>query len=223
LTQPIPDARLPPIDFPKRVSPVTDVSDFVDFSITVCGIEELDEHAAKNITHVLSILDPGWPEPDAFGSFGEHERLSLRFEDIIDELPGKDAPQPEHVEQLLRFGRDLASEKDAHLLVHCQMGISRSTAAMTLILAQARRDRPPADALAEVARIRRKAWPNLRMIEFGDEMLGLKGDLIRAAEDRYGYVLSRRPDLGPLMIEMGRAREVGRARPIPPDPDGSMY
>lgn len=197
---------------------MTDSSEFVDFSITVCGIEELTDHAAKPVSHVLSILDPGWPEPDAFGSYGEHERLSLRFEDIIDEIPGKEGPRVEHVERLLGFGRDLASEPGAHLLVHCQMGISRSTAAMTLILAQARPDRPAADALAEVARIRRKAWPNLRMIELGDELLGRGGELVRAAEARYGYVLSRRPDLGPLMIDMGRAREVERGwAGLPPE------
>jgi predicted protein tyrosine phosphatase len=198
---------------------VTDVSDFVDFSITVCGLDELGEHAAKRVTHVLSILDPGWPDPAAFGAFGEHERLSLRFEDIIDAHPGKAAPGPEHVERLLSFGRDLAAEPGAHLLVHCQMGISRSTAAMTLILAQARPDRPAAEAVAEVARIRRKAWPNLRMIEIGDAMLGRDGTLVRAAEERYGYVLSRRPEIGPLMVDMGRAREVERARPVQPGSD----
>ena len=99
------------------------------------------------------------------------------------------------------------------------MGISRSTAAMTLILAQARPDRPAAEAVAEVARIRRKAWPNLRMIEIGDAMLGRDGTLVRAAEERYGYVLSRRPEIGPLMVDMGRAREVERARPVQPGSD----
>src|SRR5216683_601992 len=70
-----------------RGAAVTSASEFVDFHITVCGIEELAGHGTMGVTHVLSILDPGFPDPDAFGAFGEHERLDLRFHDVIDELP----------------------------------------------------------------------------------------------------------------------------------------
>ena len=58
---------------------------FAPFRITVCGIEELSGHCDANVSHVLSILDPEWPVPEAFGAFGEHARLELRFHDIIDE------------------------------------------------------------------------------------------------------------------------------------------
>jgi hypothetical protein len=36
---------------------------------------------------VLSILDPDWPVPEAFGSFGEHKKLELRFHDVIEGKP----------------------------------------------------------------------------------------------------------------------------------------
>src|SRR5690348_633064 len=117
---------------------VTSTLPFVGFDITVCGIAELAGHGTAGVTHVLSILDPGSPAPAAFDGFGEHERLDLRFHDIVDELPGMRLAQPEDVTALLRFGRDLMRVPKAHLLVHCQMGISRSTASMALILAQAR-------------------------------------------------------------------------------------
>jgi hypothetical protein len=58
----------------------------IPFKTTVCGIEELPDHSAVGVTHVLSILDPGWPVPDAFGSFGEHQRLELRFNDVIEDF-----------------------------------------------------------------------------------------------------------------------------------------
>ena len=35
-------------------------SPFVPFAITVCGIEELYGHCATGVSHVLSLLDPGW-------------------------------------------------------------------------------------------------------------------------------------------------------------------
>ena len=190
---------------------MTSATPFVDFAITVCGIEELDGHCTAGVTHVLSILDPNWPEPPAFGAFGEHERLALRFHDIVEEQPGMRLPQREDVAALLGFGRDLAGEPGAHLLVHCHMGISRSSAAMTLILAQARSDRPAAEALAEVVRIRPRIWPNLRMIEFGDELLGRDGEIVAAARRRYGSVISLRPETAEKMSAAGRGREIRSA------------
>ena len=184
------------------------------FRITVCGISELPEHSEVGVSHVLSILDPDWPVPDAFGSFGEHARLELRFHDVIEEVPGMVAPRREHVEQVLAFGRDLLVEPagKANLLVHCHAGISRSTAAMILILAQARPDLPAETVAREVLRIREKAWPNLRIIEMGDELLGRRGEIVAAARGLYGAQLVRRPELGTMMSEGGRQREVETAR-----------
>lgn len=190
---------------------MTSASDFVDFQITVCGVAELGGHSAMGVTHVLSILDPGFPDPDAFGAFGEHERLDLRFHDITEERPGMRLAQREDVAALLRFGRDLMREPRPHLLVHCHMGISRSTAAMALVLAQARPDRTALEALAEVRRIRERIWPNLRVIELGDELLGRRGELVDAAVARYRHVIERRPEVGRMMTEMGRGREVRAA------------
>ena len=102
--------------------------------LTICGLEELAGHCeAPGVTHVLSILDPGWPEPEALGAFDLHRRLELRFHDVIEAGPGWIAPESRDVEQLLTFGRDLTDARGTHLLVHCHAGVSRSTAAATLI------------------------------------------------------------------------------------------
>ena len=34
-----------------------------DLRLTVCGLTELEGHRAGRATHVLSILDPDFPEP----------------------------------------------------------------------------------------------------------------------------------------------------------------
>ena len=184
--------------------------DFVPFGLTVCGIEELNGFCEAGVTHVLSILDPGHPEPAAFGAYGEHKRLELRFHDIIDPYMGQTLPQRADVERILAFGRDLLTEPAGvgGLLVHCHAGISRSTAALTMILAQASPDRPAAEALAAVVNIRHKAWPNLRMIEFADEMLGRRGELVAAVRARHVSYGRERPDLVQFMIDNGRVREV---------------
>jgi predicted protein tyrosine phosphatase len=181
------------------------------FGLTICGIEELAGHAAGGVSHVLSILDPGWPEPEALGAFEVHRRLKLRFHDVIDPRPEWLAPQSWDVELLLAFGRELAAAPDRHLLIHCHAGISRSTAAATLILAQARPDRPADEALRAVVRMRPRAWPNLRMIELGDALLGRGGEIVAAAAAHYRRALDREPWLAEAMIDGGRGREVAEA------------
>ena len=184
------------------------------FGITVCGIEELAGHSETRASHVLSILDPSTPAPEAFGAFGEHEKLELRFDDIVDETVGMQAPQPGHVEQILAFGRSLAAEKPggAHLLVHCHAGISRSTASMVLILAQAMPEQPAASIVAMVHGIREKAWPNLRLIEMGDALLRRDGALVQAASALHWVQIGRRPHLVEFMERGGRGREIAAAR-----------
>jgi len=190
------------------------VSEIVPFKITICGIDELAGHCAVGVSHVLSILDPGAPQPPAFGAFGEHRRVELRFDDVIEEVPEKIAPRRSHVEAILEFGRDLPAEPSpvAHLLVHCHAGISRSTAAMSLILAQTRPDLPADDVLAEILRIRSRAWPNLRIIELGDALLGRNGAIAAAASRLHAAQIRLQPQLAHDFSANGRAREVDRAR-----------
>src|SRR5438105_2565034 len=114
---------------------------FAPFRLTICGIPELGEHCAAGVTHALSILDPEWPDPPAFADFAPCSRLALRFYDIIEAEPDRLAPARVDVERLLAFGREVGASAESHLLVHCHAGVSRSTAAAALILAQARPDR----------------------------------------------------------------------------------
>ena len=180
------------------------------FKITVCGLQELSGHAAAGVTHVLSIIDPDYPSPTEFGAYGEHARLELRFDDIIEELPGRVAPQPEDVRRLLAFGRDLDAQmpSGAHLLVHCHAGVSRSSASMSLLLAQATPERPGEEIFREILAIRPQIWPNLRIVEMGDAMLGRDGDLVRAVHGVYRSQAEKRPELIEEMRSNGRAREV---------------
>lgn len=186
------------------------------FRITICGIPELGGHAAAGVTHVLSILDPEWPDPLDFAGFTPHRRLALRFHDIIEPLPDRLAPSRDDVIRLLAFGGELRETAGGHLLVHCHAGVSRSTAAAALILAQAEPDRPAREALDAVAQLRPRAWPNLRLLELGDALLGRDGEIVAAAGALYRRALDREPYLEEAMIDNGRGREVIAAfnRPI---------
>jgi predicted protein tyrosine phosphatase len=160
-------------------------------ALTVCGLDELDGHAGRGVTHVLSILDPDWPEPEALLAFDPHFRATFRFHDAIEPAQGVVLPGRADIEAILAFGREAGDV--SHLLIHCHAGISRSTAAMLMILAQAY-PRESEDAAGErLLAIRPQAWPNSRMIAFADELLGRDGRLTAAVSRIYSERLKTHP------------------------------
>ena len=183
--------------------------------LTICGISELSDPRQRSVTHVLSILDPDHPDPEAFAAYDPHHRTILRFHDIIHPIPGMIMPEPAHVEAVLRFGNDVAQDPhervEGHLLVHCHMGVSRSTAAMMTLLAQAHPDESEERLFERLADIRPQAWPNSLMIEFADDLLSRNGRLVEALRRHYGRQLERMPNYMQVMRDLGRGREVEMA------------
>ncbi|MBM6594556.1 tyrosine phosphatase family protein [Microvirga pudoricolor] len=183
--------------------------------LTICGIEELPSHRERTVTHVLSVLDPDLPEIEAFQAYGAHHRTTLRFHDIIDPRPGWIMPTRAHMEEILSFGSELASSQagksDGHLLVHCHMGVSRSTAAMLSLLAQVYPDESEDNLFARLREIRPQAWPNSVMIGFADELLGREGRLTEGLRRHYGRQIEANPKLSGWMGDLGRSREVEMA------------
>ena len=183
--------------------------------LTICGLEELDSHRDRAVTHILSIIDPDCPDPDAFQAYDSHHRTILRFHDIVEPFEGYVMPERGHVEAILGFGQslidDAGARNEGHLLVHCHMGISRSTAAMAMLLAQTYPDQPEAEILDRLVAIRPQAWPNSRMIEFADDLLSRRGRLTAALGPLYARQLAARPDLDETMRRHRRGREVDMA------------
>ena len=188
--------------------------------LTICGLEELAGHCeVAGVTHVLSILDPGFPEPDPIRNIDLNRRLKLHFHDVIEAVPGWIPPERWDVELLLAFGRNLSEAAHerwvvgggSHLLVHCHAGVSRSTASAILLLAQRDPDRAAHDVVGQVIRLRPRAWPNLRIIEIGDALLGRDGEIVAAVGALYRLALDREPGLAEAMISAGRGREVAAA------------
>ena len=185
--------------------------------LTICGIEELPKHEARSVTHVLSLIDPGWPEIAAFQSFDDHHRVILHCHDIIDPVPGKVMPARDDVAAVLKFGEDLAASASdrggqaGHLLVHCHMGVSRSTASMLALLAQVHPNETEDRLFERLREIRQQAWPNSVMVGHADDLLGRGGRLTAALRRHYGHQIKRDPGLADWMIELGRRREVEMA------------
>ena len=180
--------------------------------LTICGLDELVHHGTRGVTHVLSILDPDWPEPEAFRAYDRHHRITLYFHDVIEPGPGIVLPDVDHVDAIFAFGHtladDAAARAEGHLLVHCHMGISRSTAAMLMLLAQADPQADEDGLFERLHEIRPQAWPNSRMIAFADERLGREGRLTAALSRHYARQLATEPGVAEPMRRAGRGREV---------------
>ena len=184
--------------------------------LTICGLEELTHHSTRGVSHVLSLLDPEYPEPEAFAGYGAHHRTILRFHDAIEPAPNTVLPTEGHVEAILNFGKTLArrtgsEREDGHLLVHCHAGVSRSTAAMAMLLAQVYPEEDEDMLLARLTSLRPQAWPNSRMIGFADAQLSRGGRLTAALGRLYARQLALRPHLTEVMRQLGRGREIEMA------------
>ena len=98
------------------------------------------------------------------------------------------------------------------MLVHCHMGISRSTAAMAILMAQSDPGHTEERIFSQLIDLRPQAWPNSLMVEFADDLLNREGRLMTALASLYARQLAKRPETEHFMRTHGRGREVEMAR-----------
>jgi predicted protein tyrosine phosphatase len=148
--------------------------------IHVCSLSRLPKIVADTgARHVVSLIgdEARLQRPDCIAP---ENHLWLRFHDISAPLDGYVMPGEQHVAELLDFVREW--DRQAPLVVHCYMGISRSTAtAFTTVCAlNPRRDE---DSIAQaLRRASPTATPNRRIVSIADRLLGRDGRMIAAIE-----------------------------------------
>ena len=179
----------------------------VPYRITICGLAELGEHAAAGCSHVVSILDPTWPDPADFATYGPHRRVVWRFDDVVAARVGVVAPGLPDVSAIVALGETLEREGAEHVLIHCHAGISRSTATAVILLARGNPGRE-AEAFEAVAGIRPRSWPNALMLQIADDLLGRDGALVAPLADHQRRVAAAYPDFAQLLRGTERAHEV---------------
>src|SRR3954468_18768503 len=162
----------------------------------VCGLDELALHSREAPTHVVSILDPEQPEPPALVNCRPDKLLRLRFHDAIERSIAVKLPTIEDAVAILAFGSRFGV--GARPLVHCHYGISRSTAAMAMLIA-----RDPSltgdEVFARLLRIRPRAWPNSLMVRHADDLMSRRHRLMPALGRLYFRQLRRIPDIAEFM------------------------
>jgi predicted protein tyrosine phosphatase len=133
--------------------------------------------------YLISIGGPSDREPAGF--YNVVQRLRLVFEDVSSQASGGAAP--DDIERLVAFARTVDLSK-GHLLVHCQAGISRSSAAAAIVIAVRLGSGREDEALDLLWQIHPPAHPNRHMLALADEILGTGGRLAAAAR-RHGAAL----------------------------------
>ncbi|MEM8749530.1 MAG: tyrosine protein phosphatase [Pseudomonadota bacterium] len=175
-------------------------------AIHVCPLEKLNHVLAiSGPCRLLTLCGPG--KETAPPSHAEHGFLQLVFNDINEPREGLIAPDESHVKAIIDFVT--IWDRKVPLVIHCWMGISRSTAA-ALIASAALYPQAPAEGLASLLRSKSPmATPNRLMVEHADTILGRKGELVDAVD-----AIGRGQDamLGePFTIALGELRALSDA------------
>jgi predicted protein tyrosine phosphatase len=89
-------------------------------------------------------------------------------------------PKEQHVNNIISFLQPIVeSDKVYNLGVNCFAGVSRSTAIG--IIAWVMQGKTPTEALNEIIKVRPQAWPNLRILKFASNRLGV--DLVEPVKN----------------------------------------
>ncbi|PCH82615.1 MAG: tyrosine protein phosphatase [Hyphomicrobiales bacterium] len=148
-------------------------------SIIVCPLNKVKEAARiSGATHMLTLLgkEQKVSRPD---SIPASQHLHLSFSDVTEPTEGFVAASASDIEQLIEFVT-VQWKADTPLLIHCWMGISRSTAGAFIALCANQPHRSEFVLARALRSASPSASPNRRLVEFADKFLGRDGRMNEA-------------------------------------------
>lgn len=156
------------------------------YRLFVCGKGEVNGFASLDVTHLLSLEDPGTPKVTPMWFRGVHEQLQFHDVENAAEATSIQGTPPcrEKVRAILQFGQRClvaaGDPKPVTVLVHCFAGISRSPAAAFVLARQALGHGSDHEALEHVRTVRPHGVPNSLIVRHADALLDAGGGMLRA-------------------------------------------
>ena len=148
--------------------------------IHVCSLARLHEIVEDTgARHVVSLIgdEANLVRPH---SVTADNHLWLRLHDISSPLDGYIMPGEEHVADLIHFVHGW--DRRSPLVVHCYMGISRSTASAYASVCALNPQRDELGIAQALRRASPTATPNIRIVSLADKLLGRDGRMVAAIE-----------------------------------------
>lgn len=146
-------------------------------ALAVCGLGEVRRKAVQfRASHLISVVHPADRVVRPRRMAGRCH-LRIEIDDTANEADDL-APRASHIEEIDGWVDGL--EGDSRILVHCLVGISRSTAVTLGILAKVH---PPEIAARKLRRLRPEATPNPLIVGLWDAHLRCDGALVAAMND----------------------------------------
>ena len=146
--------------------------------LAVSSRSSLDKFQACEFSYVVSLPDPGTESDPLPLPATAKKVLQLRFHDVDDiEMLAPQyrkcrAPQLEHIEQIIRFFKEIQEAENGSdqfaILVHCEAGLSRSSASSIIGLTCLGYDADT--AFDVVCNANPRSVPNRRMLRLADEI-----------------------------------------------------
>jgi predicted protein tyrosine phosphatase len=127
----------------------------------------------REITCLVSIGDSHDELPAGYNNVPRKMRLLVA--DVVTELGATD----EDIRRIIRLAESLRSET-GRVLIHCEAGVSRSSAAALIMYAYWLGPGREREAMERVLSQRPIATPNRRMVELADRQLHRAGRLLEA-------------------------------------------
>lgn len=169
--------------------------------LSICSREETAHHKDGDYTHVLSLLDPERGYDGIILPRKAKKTNTLLFHDL-DDIETRAPkyfncipPNGAHVENIIQTFCELRITTGAGILVHCEAGISRSTAAAIIGLCALGLD--PEDAFRQVAAINEVGLPNRRMLRLAGERFKDSGTLLTMAETHRRFLFEKYGQIDP--------------------------
>ena len=122
------------------------------------------------VTYLLSIGDVQDELP--LGYDNVNDKLRLLVADVVTEF----GATKQDIQQIIKLAQELRS-KEGRVLVHCEAGVSRSSAAALIMYACWLGPGREREAMRRVLTQRPIAMPNPRMVEIADRLLEREGRL----------------------------------------------